>query len=133
MAAGPDGSGMGGLRPSGLAGSHQAGVRKSGVNYSCMLSAREPDRRHLAALLIASLVISASILALQYFDYEPQLSRAIRASLLLAVLWLILLIYAIGHFGKRSLWLLLGAPPVLWIAYSFFAVYLGCALWHDCL
>jgi hypothetical protein len=98
-----------------------------------MQSVRQPARGHLLIVLTASLVISASILGLQSFHYEPQLTRAIDASFLLAALWLILLIYAAGNFGKRSLWLLLGAPPVLWVVYSFYAIPLACAFWHNCL
>jgi hypothetical protein len=98
-----------------------------------MLSVRQPCSRHLLIVLITSLVISASILGLQSFHYEPQLSRAIDASSLLAGHWLILLIYGIGHFGKRSLWILLGAPPVLWIVYLFFAIPLACAFGNGCL
>jgi hypothetical protein len=55
----------------------EASERMSDVNWSPMLSVRQPGDRHLLILLITSFVISASILGLQSFHYEPQLSRAI--------------------------------------------------------
>ena|ERR1700685_646170 len=94
-----------------------------------MLAARDSSTRNLVVVLVTSIAISVSSLVLVYaFHYEPNLSRAWTASFLLAALWLLLLNYAIKTFGKRSLWLLLGAPPVLWVIFVFVGIF-ACGLW----
>ena len=40
----------------------------------------------------------------------------------LALGWLAAFVYAIGKFGKRGLWLLLGAPTALWAIFMFLVV-----------
>jgi membrane-anchored glycerophosphoryl diester phosphodiesterase (GDPDase) len=73
------------------------------------------------------------MLGLQAFHYEPELSLAIYGRFLLSAIWLCLLLYAINKFGKRSLWLFIGAPPVFFALYLLFGIPIACAVFGNCL
>jgi hypothetical protein len=90
---------------------------------------RESSTRNLILVVLASVAISGVSLALLYaFPYSPSLSYLFMSSFALAATWLWLLIYAIRTFGKRSLWFLLGAPPVLWVVFVFVST-VTCGFW----
>jgi len=85
---------------------------------------------NLIVVVIISIVISgASLVYLYGFPYSPDLSLYYMASFALTGVWLLLLLYAVAKFGKRSLWLLIGAPPVLWVMLQFFLL-VTCGFWR---
>ena len=89
--------------------------------------------RNLILTFIASLLISAASCAAFFaFHYEPALSRSILASVGLALVWVILLAYALTKFGKRGLWLLVSAPPILFVLFVYVGILWGCALGRGC-
>jgi hypothetical protein len=52
---------------------------------------------------------------------------AIRASAVLAALWLAVVVYAFIKFGKRGLWFLLGTPLIGFWFFVLFLIAWGCA------
>ena len=87
--------------------------------------------KRLAAVLITSLAVAvADGIFLVRAHSDP---RAYNAGLMLAATWIFLLIYALARFGKRGLWLIVGAPPVLFWVYWLVALMWSCGVRHNCL
>lgn len=76
-------------------------------------------------MLIGSILISLSGFALWWIgrDRIPALSFCAQ---LFAFGWFLLFVYAVGKFGKRGLWLLLGGMPVLWVMFDWLATLARC-------
>jgi hypothetical protein len=72
-----------------------------------------------------SILISIASLGFLLFGW---LGRMV--STLLAVGWMFLFIYAVGNFGKRGLWTLLGGAGALGVIFIFFAAGFNCAFNH---
>jgi len=92
----------------------------------------------LADVIFGSVVISAASLGFMYAgqiapEFQSSFAFTWMASGLLAAGWLALFLYAVARFGKRGLWVLLGAGPALWVIFILLALPLACAFRHDCL
>jgi hypothetical protein len=74
-------------------------------------------------LLVLSIAVAVTSVVLYAFRSDPQTWVA---SFCFAILWLILLVVALVKFKKRGLWVLLGAPFVLFFPFAVLSMLWAC-------
>jgi hypothetical protein len=86
--------------------------------------------------LIISLVLAcgaAGLSSLGMLFSAPVISWFFPSGLLLSCGWLATTAISIGHYGKRGLWLLTGAPLALFWPVCMGALFAACSIARDCL
>jgi len=73
------------------------------------------------SLLLASLVIAAIGAAIPFVTTPGAMDGAIKVSMSLTMVWIVLVVFAFTKFKWRALWFLLGTPLSGW---WFFVLYL---------
>jgi hypothetical protein len=81
------------------------------------------------ALLVGSLVVAGIALAAPWMLRYAGFMTSLKASMLLALLWSIVVLFALLRYRKRGFWLLLGAPVALYWSFVFAWVAWNCS--HD--
>jgi hypothetical protein len=81
------------------------------------------------ALLVVSLAVAAIALAAPLLSGSVGFMTSLKASIFLALLWTIVVLFALIRYRKRGFWLLLGAPVALYWSFVFAWIAWNCA--HD--
>ena len=79
------------------------------------------------ALLLASLVIAALGVAVPFVTAPGAMDEAIKVSMSLTLVWIVLVIFAFTKFKWRTLWFLLGTPLTGWWLVVLYSIASGCA------
>lgn len=79
------------------------------------------------ALLLASLVIAALGVAVPFVTAPGAMDEAIKVSMFLTLVWIVLVIFAFTKFKWRTLWFLFGTPLTGWWLVVLYLIASGCA------
>jgi hypothetical protein len=75
----------------------------------------ETPRETFIDMFIGSILISVSFALLWIRRDGESLWITVMGARVIAFGWFLLFVHAVGKFGKRGLWLLLGGLPAVWV------------------
>ena len=86
-------------------------------------------------MLIGSILISGTSFGVLWMGHNatnPMLWYTAMGARLIAFGWFLLFVRAVGRFGKRGLWLLLGGLPAMWVIVEAFTELFRCLFVGGC-
>ena len=78
------------------------------------------------SLFLASLVIAALGIAIPFVTAPGAMDGAIKVSMFLTLVWIVLVVFAFTKFKWRALWFLLGTPLTGWWFFVLYLIASGC-------
>jgi hypothetical protein len=79
------------------------------------------------SLFIASLAIAVLGIAIPFVTAPGSMDGAIKVSIFLTLVWIVLVVFAFAKFKWRALWCLVGTPLTCWWLVVLYLIASGCA------
>ena len=79
------------------------------------------------SLFIASFAIAVLGIAIPFVTAPGSMDGAIKVSIFLTLLWIVLVVFAFAKFKWRALWCLVGTPLTCWWLVVLYLIGSGCA------
>src|SRR5258708_3648107 len=97
-----------------------------------MIAAHRPPA--IKGPLLGSLILAALSLSSRWtvLPLTPTTFTFVSVSTALCVIWLVLVSVSIARYGKRALWLLIGAPLVMWWPVLYALLWWTCRHGYEC-